>query len=176
MGKLTKSLKEATKKLDQVQYGINQMQELGQEITENTFRVAETALRTGYLYAKAEAEETPTQQLLPGESHPSEKNQLKGETHWTEASLKAKFGSYDAAYRYLRDVRGIKLRSRSWKNLVDAFNEGVEQLSLAQRVVQLEQTVNQQTQYIATLEEKIHQMQQQLLKLTTAVERLTKQG
>lgn len=175
MGKLTKSLKEATKKLDQVQYGINQMQELGQEITENTFRVAETALRTGYLYAKAEAEETETQPLLPGGSPVAEKNQLKDETHWTEASLKAKFGSYDAAYRYLRDVRGIKLRSRSWKNIVDAFNEGVEELSLTQRVVQLEQTLTQQTQYIATLEAKIHQMHLQLLELTTTVERLTKE-
>jgi hypothetical protein len=57
MGKLTDSLRKATKELDNIESGIDRIANLGQELAENTVNVAEAALHAGYSYAKAEARE-----------------------------------------------------------------------------------------------------------------------
>lgn len=48
------------------------------------------------------------------------------------------------------------MRHPSWEKIVDAFDGAVDKIPLAQRVTQLEQTVAQQRQYIAVLEEKLN--------------------
>lgn len=58
MGKLTDSLRKAAKDLDDIESGIDRIGNLGQELAENTGRVAEAAIRAGYSYAKAEARES----------------------------------------------------------------------------------------------------------------------
>ncbi|HEY9624393.1 MAG TPA: hypothetical protein V6C78_28820, partial [Crinalium sp.] len=152
MGKLTDSLKAATKQLDDIKHGIGQMTELGQELVENTLVVADTALRAGYAYAKAEADaisqvQEPVQQpALPSASHVLEAEHLNGEPYWTEQLLKKRFKTCQAACDHLRDTYSIKLNRRSWKLVVDAFNGAStqpssdqlspDQLSSDQRIAQ----------------------------------------
>ncbi|MGB3239241.1 MAG: hypothetical protein WBB29_13160 [Geitlerinemataceae cyanobacterium] len=57
MGKLTDSLREAAKELDNIESGIDRIANIGQELAENTVNVADAALRAGYSYAKVEAQE-----------------------------------------------------------------------------------------------------------------------
>ncbi|HEY9852366.1 MAG TPA: hypothetical protein V6D28_23035 [Leptolyngbyaceae cyanobacterium] len=162
MGKLTKSLKAVSQQLNDVQNGINQMQTLGEELGKNSFRVAEAALRTGYAYAKAETGETINHPLLPNASPVLDKDKLKGANSWTQEALKARFGTCKEAYGYLRNVYQIKLPAQSWKNIVAAFNGTSDDIPIEQRVIQLEQTVVQQAQYILVLEGKINQIEIQL--------------
>lgn len=174
MGKLTDSLKATTARLGAIKHGINQMQELGRELADNTLVVADAALRTGYAYAKAEAAiaqsvvvESLPMQALPSTTEVPDSPQLGQAKQWTEKTLKERFGDHHAAYRYLRDTYGIQMRHRSWKNIVKAFNNNSEDCTLTQRVVQLEQTVAQQGQYIAVLEQRLNEVVlhlQQLIK------------
>lgn len=172
MGKLTKSLKAVTQKLDDVQNGINQMQTLGEELGKNTFRVAEAALKTGYAYAKAETEEAFSHPLLPSASPILEKDQLKGAAFWTEETLKARFGSCTKTYQHLKKKYNIKLNSPSWKNVVAAFNGTGNEIPIEERVTELEQKVVQQAQYIVTLEQKIDEMRLQLQEMTIALSKV----
>ncbi|MGF1492199.1 MAG: hypothetical protein ACFBSC_07070 [Microcoleaceae cyanobacterium] len=104
MGKFTESLSDTSQQLQQVKQGIRAMQELGQEMLDNTFNVAEAGLRTGYAYAKAEDGETIPQQqkLLQPTSNVLDQELLNREEFWTQKSLKARFGKHYAAYRYLK--------------------------------------------------------------------------
>jgi uncharacterized coiled-coil protein SlyX len=172
MGKLTKSLKAVTQKLDDVQHGINQMQTLGEELGNNTFLVAEAALKTGYAYAKAETEEAFSHPLLPSASPILEKDLLNGAAFWTEETLKARFGSCNKTYQYLKKTYNIKLNSPSWKNVVAAFNGTGDEIPIEERVTQLEQKVVQQAQYIVTLEQKIDEMRLQLQQMTIALTKI----
>lgn len=58
MGRLTDSLKKASKKLDDIDIGIDQMASLSEELAKNTANVADASLKLGYAYAKAEEEST----------------------------------------------------------------------------------------------------------------------
>ena len=174
MGKLTDSLKSTTKQLSEIKHGINQMQDLGRELADNTLRVADAALRTGYAYAKAEADTTQPVEVLPQPQLTLapvvlDADQLGKATRWTEELLKARFGSHHAAYRYLRDAHSISMSNRSWKNIVDAFNSATDDPPLAQRVAQLEQTVAQQEQHIAFLEEKLNEVTLHLQQVMSVV-------
>lgn len=156
MGKLTDSLKAATQQLSEIKHGINQMQELGQELADNTITVAEAGLRTGYAYAKAE--ETLTQsQLVSPASKILDAEQLGSASSWTEKALKERFGSCDKARQYLQNDYNICV-NRSWKKVVDAFNNTEGDRSLIQKVAELEQAVALQGQYIAVLETKLNEV------------------
>jgi hypothetical protein len=56
MGRLTDSLKSASKELDAIEVGIDRMADLGKELAENTINVADAALKTGYQYGWSERE------------------------------------------------------------------------------------------------------------------------
>lgn len=172
MGKLTKSLKAVTQKLDDVQNGINQMQTLGEELGKNTFRVAEAALQTGYAYAKAETENISSNCILPSTSSILDKDKLNEAAFWTEATLKARFGTCNKTYQYLKKVHNIKLNSPSWKSVVAAFNGTGDEISIEQRVKQLEQKVVQQAQCIVNLEGKIDEMRLQLQQMMIALSKV----
>ncbi|HIK32597.1 MAG TPA: hypothetical protein IGS17_06960 [Oscillatoriales cyanobacterium M59_W2019_021] len=55
MGKLTDSLRKTAQELDDIESGIDRITNLGQELAENTVRVADAALRVGYNSAPSEA-------------------------------------------------------------------------------------------------------------------------
>lgn len=167
MGRLSESLKSGANRIDKVKKGVRKMKDIGDEMAENTVRVADAALRTGYAYAKAEAEavageivsEEDDRPLLPA-AEPAEN---EGDIVWTKDSLKEKFGSLNAAYGYLKDRFDVTLSKRSWNTVVAAFNKP-KAPSLGDRVTQLERIVAQQQQYIAALEQKIEAIAQQLKK------------
>jgi ribosomal protein S15P/S13E len=179
MGKLTDSLKAVTQQLGEIQHGIDRMQELGQELADNTLTVTDAALRTGYAYAKAEAEianaqsgEIMSQLALPSAPTALDADQLGGATRWTEKLLKARFGTCKAAYQYLRDTHGIRLKKQSWKNIVDAFNGAVDDRPPEQRIAQLEQTLARQGQQIAMLAAKVNELTTHLQRVMTIVEKI----
>jgi hypothetical protein len=197
MGKLTDSLKAATKQLDDIKHGIGQMTELGQELVDNTLVVADTALRAGYAYAKAEAEavlhqEEPTslpQAALPPVPTVLDADHLVGESVWTEKSLKKRFKTFQLAYDYIKNTHHSQPEKRSWKSVVDTFNgasngasihQPLDQSpnpsldsslhqSLEQRVVQLEQIVTSQEQRIVDLETRLDEITQHLQQALTIV-------
>ncbi|MGD1700015.1 hypothetical protein [Dapis sp. BLCC M229] len=172
MGKLTESLQETTQQLKNIKKGINQMQLLGDELTENSFMIAETALKVGYNYAQSEIDATTTnlvesQAQLPS-SNVLDRELLKEANNWTEKSLKARFKNCNSAYKYLKDTHGIKLSSRSWKQVVTAFNNGTNKKTetgiepeeqdlkqqvkfLEKRIITLENQVKEQSQLIQQL-------------------------
>ena len=98
--------------------------------------------------------------------------QLKGAAFWTEATLKARFGTCNKTYQYLKKTYNIKLNSHSWKNVVAAFNGNGHEIPIEERVTELEQTVFQQAQYIVTLEQKIDEMRLQLQQMTIALSKV----
>ena len=162
MGKLTDSLKASTRKLQDIKQGIHQMQQLGQELGDNTFKVAEAALKAGYAYAQAEAE------LAAGEMVVEVKC-LPESPFWTVANLKERFKTCNAAYQHLKLEYGVTLKSRSWQAIADAFNQVQTQTqnkndrsSLEQRVIQLETLVQSQQQQIASLERQLQQSHQKM--------------
>lgn len=162
MGKLTESLQETTLQLKNIRNGINKMQLLGDELTQNSFVIAETAIKFGYNYAQSEIDSTTTNlvesqvQLPP--SNILDRELLEGANSWTKTSLKTRFKTCNAAYKHLEDVHGIKLSSRSWEQVVTAFNSGAnnqteteyEQQNLKQQVKFLEQR-------LMTLENQVKQ-------------------
>lgn len=183
MGKLTNSLKATTKQLNEIKRGIHKMQELGQELSDNTLTVAAAGLRTGYAYAQAEVEAANTQvnttpsnpqQALSSAPIPLDTNQLNNSAHWTIESLKSRFGSYQAAYQYLKDVHGISVKQRGWQYVLAAFNSGVNDRNrlVEQRVAQLEEIVALQKQEITVLETRLNQTVSQLQQLTATVGKL----
>ncbi|MEP0871524.1 hypothetical protein NDA01_17070 [Trichocoleus desertorum AS-A10] len=185
MGKLTNSLKATTKQLSEIKRGIHKMQELGQELADNTLTVAEAGLRTGYAYAKAELETTSAQtnqvlsephQALPSTFTPLDAHQLENSTYWTIELLKSRFGSYQAATKHLKDVHGVSVKQRGWQHVVAAFNKGVDNRDklLEQRVAQLEEVVSLQRREIAVLEARLDETVVQLKKLTATVKQFVK--
>lgn len=183
MGKLTNSLKATTRQLSDIKHGIRQMQELGQELSDNTLTVAEAGLRAGYAYAKAELEASNAQenearpkpkQALPFTAIPLNADQLENSTQWTIESLKSRFGSYQAAYQYLKNTHRITVKQRGWQHILAVFNSGVgdKNKPLEQRVAQLEETVVLQRREIVVLETRLDQTIFQLQKLSAEVEKL----
>jgi hypothetical protein len=189
MGKLTDSLKAATKQLDDIKHGIGQMTELGQELVDNTLVVADTALRAGYAYAKAEAEAVLHQESvsLPQAALPPvptvlDADHLVGESVWTEKSLKKRFKTFQLAYDYLKNTHHSQPEKRSWKSVVNTFNgassgasthhsleqspnqslESSSHQSLEQRVIQLERIVTSQEQRIVDLETRLDEITKHL--------------
>ena len=64
MGRLTDSLRKASVKQYSIESGIDRMSSLSEDLAKNTANVADTSLKLGYAYAKAEKELTtdaPTQ-------------------------------------------------------------------------------------------------------------------
>ncbi len=57
MGKLTDSLKNTSNDLDAIETSIRKIAKLGDELAENTFEVADSALRAGYQYAQLESQD-----------------------------------------------------------------------------------------------------------------------
>jgi regulator of replication initiation timing len=185
MGKLTESLKTTANQLNQVKQGISQMRELGQELSNNTVQIAEAALRTGYAYAKAEAENEIAQSgssyslksISPATTNILALNELHsyGETYWTKELLRTHFGSCDRAYRYLRD-HGVKLSRKSWETVVNAFNgtnkSSDNEPSIIQRIDRLEQAILQQNQRISMIEEKLNEALQQFRHIAITSENL----
>ncbi|MBO9998248.1 MAG: hypothetical protein J7641_04435 [Cyanobacteria bacterium SID2] len=168
MGKLTDSLKAATQQLSDIQDGVRQMREIGDEMSNNTLRVAEAALRTGYAYAKAEedtiaefVDDRSSQKALPEARSPETQS-------WTPQSLKAEFGKLNVAYQYLKETYGVKLSRRSWQAVAEALNrakEAPKPRSIEARVLELEKTVSVQTQYISKLEQQLNSLLDRVLKL-----------
>ncbi|NJR68310.1 MAG: DNA recombination protein RmuC [Synechococcales cyanobacterium CRU_2_2] len=159
MGKLTDSFKDTSQQLGKLKQGIQQMQALGEALADNTQDVAAAALRTGYAYAKVEAAQA--------EVASAQTSKL-----WTLPMLKAEFATAAKAYGHLKAEFGVSLRSRSWQNILDAWNEALEQKpsaqlcaperspqhlspepsALEQRLLALERLVAQQSVKIAQLE------------------------
>ncbi|PZV19348.1 MAG: hypothetical protein DCF22_00265 [Leptolyngbya sp.] len=164
MGKLTDSLKGATQKMSDLKHGIHEMQQLGRDLADNTLEVADAALRTGYAYAKAESGKTgeKTERLLDLNPKMLDADQLNQTTCWTQKLLEARFGSFNAAYQYLRDVHNIRVKQRSWKKLVDIFNGNLDARSPEQRLASLEQLFSKQEQRINELETKLIELIQSL--------------
>ncbi|MDC0834579.1 hypothetical protein POG22_16440 [Geitlerinema sp. CS-897] len=183
MGKLTDSLKSTTQKLETIKNGIQNMKEIGDDLSDNTLRVAETALRAGYAYAKAEGGEVVESRVetdrdrasRPEAQFPQSESDrtLASPTVWTPETLKAKFGKLNEAYRYLKSTSGITLKTRSWATVVDAFNRLDESAreekslfsSLEDRLLNLEKIVAERSQYIKQLESKLEIMQARLDRL-----------
>lgn len=174
MGKLTDSLKASTRKLQDIKQGIHQMQQLGQELGDNTFKVAEAALKAGYAYAQAEAELATGETVVEGKYLPES-------PFWTVANLKERFKTCNAAYQHLKIEYGVTLKNRSWQAIADAFNQipkdafnqnqtqtqthiqnKNDRPSLEQRVVQLETLMQSQQQQIASLEGQLQQSHQKM--------------
>jgi hypothetical protein len=143
MGKLTKSLKAATQKLSDLKEGIAEMQQLSQELADNTLEVADAALRTGYAYGKAEAasmetqsspeqkqgtkaltSDRPTDSAMLDNGAILDADQLKGATQWTERALKARFKTLEPANHYLKETYGLEIakKRKTWQDIVDLFN------------------------------------------------------
>jgi hypothetical protein len=167
MGKLTDSLKATTKQLGEIKQGIQQMQALGHELADNTLNVADAALRTGYAYAKAEAEVAQPALIalpaLPGAPTIPDADQLNGGV-WTEAKLKQRFGKLQAARQYLHEQYNVTSQPRSWKAAIALFNdlESTPDCSIEQRLTQLEQAVSQQQQQLAILMAQLGRVLQHL--------------
>lgn len=164
MGKLTDSLKETTQKLSDLKHGIYEMQQLGRDLADNTLEVADAALRTGYAYAKAESGKTgeKTKRLIDLSPKVLDADELHEAPYWTQKLLKTKFGSFNAAYEYLRDVHNIRVKHRSWNKLVDIFNGNLDARSPEQRLASLEHLFSQQEQRINGLETKLIELIQSL--------------
>ncbi len=186
MGKLTESLQETTQQLKNIKKGINQMQLLGDELTENSFMIAETALKVGYNYAQSEIDYTTTnlvksQAQLPS-SNVLDRQLLKEANNWTEKSLKARFKNCNAAYKHLKDAHGIKLSSRSWKQVVTAFNNGANkktETGIEPEEQDLEQRVKFLEKRIITLENQLKEQQQVKIlekRIITLENKLKEQG
>jgi hypothetical protein len=162
MGKLTESLQKTTQQLKDIKNGINKMQLLGNELTENSFVIAETAMKVGYNYAQIEMDSTSpslveSQVQLPP-SNILDRELLEGANSWTKTSLKARFKTCNAAYKYLKDVHGIKLSSRSWEQVVTAFNSGANTKTQTEDKQQdLKQQVKFLEQRLMTLENQVKQ-------------------
>ncbi|WP_421658379.1 hypothetical protein [Leptothermofonsia sp. ETS-13] len=200
MSKLTESLKATAEQLKQIKHGISQMRELGQELSDNTVQVVDAALRTGYAYAKAEAENGivqpepsfPVKSIAPTTTNILALNELRssGGTCWTAELLKTQFGGFNEAYRYLRNC-GFKLSQRSWKTVIDTFNGNLvngnldsfnkssdrkfnkspdSESSILQRIAHLEQAIFQQERRIVMIEEKLNQALQQLQQIAIVAE------
>lgn len=170
MGKLTDSLKDTSKQLDRVKDGVRQMQALGEGMADNAQAVAEAGLRTGYAYAQVETARADVARAEAGLAEAA----VEAEP-WTMKSLKAEFGSAAKAYTHLKSEFGVTLRSRSWANILAAFNGEKSALpsqqpaskklplsasskhghSLEKRVVELERLAQQQAARITTLEEQL---------------------
>ena len=163
---------------DRIKQGIDNLADTAQDLAEEIPRVAESAMRLGYAYAKAEdGVETGVQQsadtddnqivdaefqpLLSSASNVLEPQHLKGETCWTKDALKARFGNCLKAYQYLQDVYGLKF-SRSWEKVIAAFNNKMNHATLEEKVIRLEQTIISQQNRIIKLEEKLDQVLQLL--------------
>lgn len=65
MGKLTDSLRKTAQELDDIESGIDRITNLGQELAENTVRVADAALRVGYNSAQSEVRKQEETGLQP---------------------------------------------------------------------------------------------------------------
>lgn len=175
MGKLTDSLKATTKKLDDIKHGIQEMQELGRELADNTLNVADAAMRVGYAYAKAEVEQTESHAsqspvALPSAPSVLEPDHLIDSPYWTQELLKARFSTCRAAQQHLREIYRIRLKSCSWQKVVEAFNGSCPQPSSPeQRIAQLEETVLQQAHHITVLQNKLNDTILRLEKLMAIV-------
>ncbi len=182
MGKLTESLQETTQQLKNIKKGINQMQLLGDELTENSFMIAETALKVGYNYAQTEIDSTTTnlvesQAQLPP-SNILDRELLKEANSWTEKSLKTRFKNCNAAYKHLKDVHNIKLSSRSWKQVVTAFNNGVNnktETGIEPEQKDLKKQVNFLEKRIITLENQVKEQGHQLKEQGLLIQKLISQ-
>jgi hypothetical protein len=178
-------------RFDKIKQGVNSLADTAEELAEEIPQVAESAMRMGYAYAKAEetvyssinlieeeiidVEEIIDADFEPVESNsnPSqilEKNYLDNADYWTKAALTTRFGNCTAAYQYLKDQYGFKF-NRSWDKVLDAFNGNLNEVSseqksntvnLDKKVEMLEATVKLQQQQIKGLEDKLNQVLQLL--------------
>lgn len=176
-------------RFDKIKQGVNSLANTAEELAEEIPQVAESAMRMGYAYAKAEetvyssinliedeiidVEEIIDADFEPVDSNSSqvlEKEFLDNADSWTKAALTTRFGNCTAAYQHLKDQYGFKF-SRSWDKVIAAFNGklnagGLDQesntVSLDKKVEMLEATVKSQQQQIQRLEDQLNQVLQLL--------------
>ena len=127
-------------RFDKIKQGVNSLADTAEELAEEIPQVAESAMRMGYAYAKAEETVYSSINLSEGEiidveeiieadfepvnsnsSQVLDKNYLNNADSWTKAALTTRFGNCTAAYQYLKDNYGFKF-SRSWDKVIAAFN------------------------------------------------------
>lgn len=163
---------------DRIKQGIDNLADTAQDLAEEIPKVAESAMRLGYAYAKAESGvenvvqqsadpdgneivDAEFQPLLSSASNVLEPEYLQGETCWTKDALKNRFGSCLKAYQYLHNVYGFKF-NKSWEKVIAAFNNEMNDVTLEKKMTLLENTVILQQQRIVRLEEKLDQVLQLL--------------
>ncbi|MEL7036665.1 MAG: hypothetical protein AAFO04_13745 [Cyanobacteria bacterium J06592_8] len=165
------------KSIDKVNQGVEDLNDIADNLADQTLDAVESGMRLGYAYAQVEADlknssepsvnsdeniiDLEVESLLPTSSQVLDQDYLKDADHWTKESLKARFGTCQKAYRYLQDTYQFKKFQRSWDKIVEAFNTGknftgnlTQSLSLEQQVSKLEQTVILQEQRISQLEQR----------------------
>jgi hypothetical protein len=129
-------------RFDKIKQGVNSLANTAEELAEEIPQVAESAMRMGYAYAKAEEtvyssinlsqeEIIDVEEIIDADFEPIDSNSnssqvldkdyLDNADSWTKAALTTRFGSCTAAYQYLKDNYGFKF-SRSWDKVIAAFN------------------------------------------------------
>ncbi|MGB3401786.1 MAG: hypothetical protein WBA77_03775 [Microcoleaceae cyanobacterium] len=178
-------------RFDKIKQGVNSLANTAEELAVEIPQVAESAMRMGYAYAKAEenlyssidlskediidVEEIIEADFEPIESNSSpvlDKEFLDNTDCWTKKALTSRFGNCTAAYQYLKDQYGFKF-SRSWDKVIAAFNGELNhevglspasnEVNLEKKVEILENTVKSQQQQIKGLEDKLNQVLQVLI-------------
>ncbi len=178
-------------RFDKIKQGVNSLANTAEELAEKIPKVAESAMRMGYAYAKAEenfyssinlskeeiidVEEIIEADFEPIDSNSSqvlEKEFLDNTDYWTKAALTTRFGNCTAAYQHLKDQYSFKF-SRSWDKVIAAFNGELNhevglspasnEVNLDQKVEILENTVKSQQQQIKALEDKLNHVLQVMM-------------
>ncbi|MGB3532660.1 MAG: hypothetical protein WBA13_03990 [Microcoleaceae cyanobacterium] len=180
-------------RFDKIKQGVNSLANTAEELAEEIPKVAESAMRMGYAYAKAEENlyssidlsqeeiidveeiiEADFEAIESNSSQVLEKEFLDNTDYWTKKLLTSRFGNYTKAYQHLKDEYGFKF-SRSWDKVIAAFNGELNhefglspasnEVNLEKKVEILENTVKLQQQQIQGLEDKLNQVLEMVINI-----------